>query len=82
MISVINARYINQYKIYLTFSDQKKGIVDLENVILHDHRPIINMLADIDQFKRFKVSADTLVWENGVDLAPKFLYQKLILSST
>lgn len=76
MIQVTKAHYIDQYKIYLVFNNNKAGVVDLKAVILKDHRPIITELADIDKVKKFKVDADTIVWENGLDFAPEFLYEK------
>lgn len=42
MICVIQAKYINQYKIHLVFNDKREGIVDLENIITTDPRPIFN----------------------------------------
>jgi hypothetical protein len=77
MIQVTKARYIDQYRIYLVFNNHKEGIVDLKAVIGKDHRPIFTDLADIDKFKKFKVESDTIVWENGLDLAPEYLYEKL-----
>jgi len=80
MIQVTEARYIDQYKIYLVFNDHREGIVDFKAVITKDHRPIIAELINIDKFKKFKVEADTIVWENGLDFAPEFLYEKLELN--
>lgn len=77
MICVIQAKYINQYKIHLLFNDKREGIVDLENIITTDPRPIFKALIDIQKFKNFKVAADTIVWENGLDLAPEFLYKQI-----
>lgn len=77
MIQVLEARYIDQYKIYLVFNDHKEGVVDLQSVITKDYRPIIAELINIDKFKKFKVEFDTVVWENGLDFAPEFLYEKL-----
>jgi Protein of unknown function (DUF2442) len=75
---VIEAKYINKYKIWLKFNDGEEGIVDLESTILNDHRPIFNALKDLEQFKNFKVDADTIVWENGLDLAPEFLFELVL----
>ena len=72
MIQVMKARYIDHYKIYLVFNDHKEGIVDLKAVIAKDHRLIITELADIAKFRKFKVEADTIVWDNGLDLVSSF----------
>lgn len=78
MIYVTHAHYIEGYKIHVTFNDHHEGMLDLKEVITKDPRAIFKGLSDIEQFKRFKVAADTVVWENGLDLAPEFLYQKLL----
>jgi len=79
MIYVTRAEYAGEYKLSLSFSDNRQGIADLEQALKHDHRPIFRELTDIEKFKRFRVDADTVVWENGLDLAPEYLYQKLNL---
>lgn len=74
---ITKASYAGDYKLCLTFNDQKEGIVDLSDTIRHDHRRIFQELQDQEKFKKFRVEADTVVWENGLDLAPEYLYQKL-----
>jgi len=80
MIHVTDAKYVDGYKIHLKFSDQKEGILDLKNVIFNDHRSIFKELIDLQKFKKFKIAADTIVWENGLDLAPEFLHEKMLAS--
>lgn len=77
MVYVIKANYIDGYKIHLIFSNHKEGVVDLKDVIINDHRAIFKVLQDIEKFKQFKVAMDTIVWNNGLDLAPEFLYERL-----
>lgn len=78
MIYVTEAHYVNDYKIHLAFNDHKEGTVDLKDVINNDHRAIFTDLVDLKKFKQFKVDMDTIIWENGLDLAPEFLYARLI----
>jgi hypothetical protein len=77
MIQVTKATYIDQYKIFLVFNNKKEGVVDLKAIITKDNRPIFHELTNLEKFKKFKVEADTIVWENGLDLAPEFLYENL-----
>ena len=40
-------------------------------------------LNDLDKFKAFKVDPElnTVVWDNGADLAPEFLHDRLLVPS-
>ena len=81
MIYVIEASYLENYKIRLRFNDNKEGIIDLEDVIHNDHRTLFKELSNTESFKRFHVEMDTIVWENGLDLAPEFLWEKVTHSN-
>jgi len=72
---ITQARHIKNYEIWIKFNDGIDGIVDLESTITNDHREIFRELEDEEQFKRFRVDDDTIVWENGLDLAPEYLYE-------
>jgi hypothetical protein len=71
---IIEAKHVKCYEIWIKFNDGVEGIVDLKSTIADDHREIFRELKDEDKFKRFRVDADTIVWENGLDLAPEYLY--------
>ena len=47
-------------------------------VICNDKRPVFRELVDITKFRQFKVDFDTIVWRNGLDIAPEFLYDLLM----
>ena len=75
MLSVIDANYKNNYKIEINFSDNKNGIVDLEDFILNGKIKPFKQLQDIEKFKAFKIDY-TLKWSDELDLAPEYLYFK------
>lgn len=77
MIWVTQANALPDYRLRLQFSDGKAGDVDLRQFILDDHRPIVAALKDSSAFAACRVEMDTVVWENGFDLAPEFLYERL-----
>ena len=56
------------------FAHGTEGEIDLEPELVG---PMFEPLKDLDQFKLFRVYPEfhTLVWLNGADLAPEFLYQ-------
>jgi len=73
---VIDAKYIKGYALYLRFSDGSDGEVDFEQELEGE---IFAPLRDISYFKKFTVNHElhTVVWPNGADIAPEFLYEKL-----
>ncbi len=73
MLHVVNAEYIADYKIKVSFNDGDSVVVDFAETILHDERPIIKSLSDLELFRNFKIQANTITWSNGVDFAPEFI---------
>ncbi len=76
ILHVKKAKYLHDYVIWLQFNDGAEGEVDLACELEGE---IFGVLKDIENFKSFKVDPvlQTIVWENGADLAPEFLYEKM-----
>ena len=72
MLHVTDAKYIDNYRIWLSFDDGTDGTVNLET---HLKGPIFEPLKDINNFKKvtFSKELSTITWPNGADLAPEFL---------
>ena len=66
--------YISGYKLLLTFQDGAEKIVDLEPYLDGE---IFEPLKNLEYFKTVRVEPDldTIVWDNGADLAPDFLHE-------
>jgi hypothetical protein len=77
MIWVVDARITEGYKIEIKFNEGTDGIIDFQNIIANDRREIVQELLDKDKFQTVRVEYDTLVWENGVDFAPEYLYERI-----
>jgi len=73
---LIDANYVDNYILHFRFSDGSEGEVDFENELDGE---IFAPLKDISYFKNFTVNHElhTVVWQNGADFAPEFLYEKL-----
>jgi hypothetical protein len=71
---VKNVSYASEYKLLITFEDSSVRLVDLYP---HLDGDVFEQLRDINYFKTVKVSPDldTIVWENGADISPDFLYE-------
>ena len=71
---VVQANYVDGYRIAVLFKDGVKKIVDFTN-LLKRNMPVFKPLENIDLFKKFTVT-DTLEWDNGnIDIAPEYLYE-------
>ena len=75
-LHVKKAKYLHDYVIRVEFNDGIEGEVDLEGELTGEiFRPLNNRQI----FRSFKVDPilETIVWENGADLAPEFLRDKV-----
>ncbi len=75
-LHVREAKYLHDYVVWIRFNDGAEGEIDLEPELEGE---VFGPLRDRDLFRRFRVDPEieTLVWENGADLAPEFLYENM-----
>lgn len=71
-IKIISAKYLNEYKIEIEFSDGIKKVVDLKNELWGE---VFELLKDIKKFKAYKLNPFTIEWDTGADFSPDFLYE-------
>jgi len=73
---VKEAKYLHDYVISVRFSDGAEGEVDLAGELEGE---VFGPLRDLKAFKSFRVDPElqTIVWSNGADLAPEFLYENM-----
>ena len=71
---VTEAFYIGGYSLRIRFEDDEFRIVDLSE---HLDGQVFEPLKDLSFFRRFIVNhdIDTVVWPNGADFSPDFLYE-------
>jgi hypothetical protein len=75
---VEDAQYLEDYKIKIWFRDGSVKIVDFTNRLFNQPTgEVFEPLKEIDTFKQVKFSeeASTIVFPNGVDIAPEWLYE-------
>lgn len=73
LCSVKDVAYVSEYKLLLTFDDGSVRLVDLQD---HLKGRVFEPLLDIDYFRTVRTDPDldTIVWDNGADISPGFLY--------
>ncbi len=76
MMKLVDARYVSGYVVWLRFDDGMTGEVDLSDRLFG---PVFKPLKDLEFFQSFEVHTElqTLVWPNGADFAPEFLYERV-----
>ena len=76
ILHIREAKYLHDYLIWLRFNNGAVGEVDLKDELSGE---VFEPLKDISKFKNFRVDPDieTIVWENGADIAPEFLYENM-----
>ncbi len=78
ILHVIEAEYDHGYVLRVKFNDGAEGLVDLEDALYGE---VFEPLKDPAKFRAFRVDPElsTIVWENGADLAPEFLHDRLLV---
>ncbi len=71
---VEQAKYLNGYKVWLSFNDGTEGEIDLSSELDGE---IFEPLQDVSFFKSFTLEGHTLSWSNGADFAPEFLREHI-----
>ena len=66
-ISIKEARYIDEYKIFFKFNDDKENIIDFKNFLFASQHPEIRKYQDKNLFKRFNLKYGDIEW-NDYDL--------------
>ena len=81
LLHVTDAKYLRDYVIWLRFNDGAEGEIDLAAELEGE---VFGPLKDLEQFKKFRVDheLETIVWDNGEDLAPEFLRAQIKVSTT
>ncbi len=72
-ISIVEAKYVKDYQIFLTFNTGETGEVDLRDLVYK--YPIAEPLRTPEAFSHFYLDSwPTLAWDCGFDVDPEALY--------
>lgn len=72
-LHVTHAKYLEGYKVEVSFNDGRKGIADLTDAL---RGAMFEPLKNKSLFSNLIVDEEleTIVWSNGADLAPEYIY--------
>ncbi|MEM7791661.1 MAG: DUF2442 domain-containing protein [Verrucomicrobiota bacterium] len=68
------AKYLDNYRVWLKFSDGSDGQIDLKNELVGS---IFEPLQDTEYFEQFRLEGRTLTWPNEADFVPEYLHPLL-----
>lgn len=75
LLHVTEVKYLDNYRIWLRFSDGAEGIIDLEPELYGE---VFSPLRDRALFRQVGLTSRTIEWPNGADFAPEFLRQHIM----
>ena len=72
LIKVIDASYVKDYTLQVTFNTTEKKLIDLKD---HLWGEVFEPLKEKELFRNFFLNDFTIEWPNGADFAPEYLYE-------
>jgi len=71
--NVTEAKYVDNYRIGLSFEDGSTGIADLSDY--PNKNNVFRLFLDMNYFRDFRIEYGTIIWGDGeLDIAPETLY--------
>jgi hypothetical protein len=74
LFDIVEVKVVKNYLLYLRFENGVQGEIDISEII--PFKGIFAKLENVDYFTTVYVNKElgTIVWDNGADLSPSFLY--------
>ncbi len=74
LIDIIEVKVVKKYILYLKFENGIEGNIDISKYIPFEG--VFEKLKNLEYFSTVNVNKElgTIVWDNGADLSPNFLY--------
>jgi len=76
--AVIKVVANQDFKLTITFDNGEEGVLDMKP---HLGFGVFREIADDENFRRVRVSYDTVEWDCGIDLDPEFVYRQCTTKS-
>jgi hypothetical protein len=64
VIAIVNAEYINDYKINFSFSDGTEKTIDFNGFLSNARNPMTRKYLDKKLFKKFSIEYGDIIWND------------------
>ncbi len=82
VVKINNAKYLEEYKLLLTFNDETSKIVDFKDLLKSTPYTNEKKFSNIELFKQFRVELGDLIWSDyDMCFQAKNLYQGILRKS-
>ena len=76
-MKIINVKYLNDYKLDVTFYNKETLIFDFESFLKHSNHKSINKFLNKDKFKKVVIDTGFLSWNNGeMEISGEWIYEE------
>ncbi len=77
LYDIVEVKVIKNYTLYLRFENGKEGEVDISKIIPFEG--VFAKLKDTNYFATVHLNKElgTIIWNNGADLSPSYLYSAI-----
>lgn len=74
LYDIVSVKVVKDYVLFIRFENEVEGTIDISSLVPFEG--IFLKLKDTNYFATVYVNKDlgTIVWDNGADLSPEFLY--------
>jgi len=72
---IISVEATDDYKLILSYDNSETRMFDTKPILDFGR---FSELKDVHQFKKVRVSFDSIEWDNELDLDPEYLYNKSV----
>ena len=70
---IIAVQATDDHKLILVFDNSEERVFDMQPILTLGR---FSELKDINEFKKVRISFDSIEWSNELDLDPEYLYEK------
>ena len=64
VLRILEAVYLDRFKIKFTFSDEKEGTVDFQDFLMSSSHPQIIKYRNVEEFKKFTIVDGDIDWND------------------